>query len=77
MVNRVLAQRNARIRTAVMKMMAEKSAGGHQKYTSGYIFDHIAAKYGLSPRTVQNIFWETGVYCISASPAPQNVVAPA
>ncbi len=77
MVNRVLAQRNARIRTAVMKMMAEKSPQGHQKYTSGYVFDHIAAKYGLRPRTVQNIFWETGVYCMNTSSAAQNMAAPA
>jgi len=76
MVNRILAQRNTKIRNEVMKMMAEKSSQGRQKYTSGYIFDHIASKYGLSPRTIQNIFWETGVYCMNTSSAAQNMAAP-
>lgn len=76
MVSKALAQRNARIRTVIMKMMSEKSPLGRQKYTSGYIFDHIAARYGIKPRTVQNIFWETGAYCLHVLPPAQNVVAP-
>ncbi len=76
MVNRALAQRNAQIRTEIMGMMKIKSDQGHQKYTSAYIYDHIAAKHGLKSRTVKNIFWETGVYCLPTAP-PHNVATPA
>jgi len=76
MVSRALAQRNATIRTEIMKLMAYKSPEGHQKYTSAYIFDHVAAQYDdLKPRTIKNIFWENGAYCMNSRP-PQNVVSP-
>jgi len=74
-VSRALAQRNATIRTEIMKLTAEKSPQGHQKFTSGYIFDYIAAAHGLKPRTVKNIFWESGTYCLNTTSA-QNVVSP-
>lgn len=70
-VSWALGQRNAQIRAEIIEMMRYKSNRGRQKYTSGYIFDFIAAKHDLEPRTVQNIFWETGSYCMPVSP-PQN-----
>ena len=75
MVSKELAKRNAQIRSRIMKMMAEKSDLGRQKYTSGYIYDKVAAEYGLKPRTVKNIFWESGTYCLHDSPQ-QNVAVP-
>jgi len=72
MVSEELAERNTQIRNKVMKMMAEKSSRGKQKYTSGYIFDKIAAEYELKPRTVKNIFWESGTYRLPVSPQ-QNI----
>ncbi len=71
-VNDALAQRNAQIRAMVMRMMAEKSLQGRQKYTSGYIYDKVAVAHGLKPRTVKNIFWNSGVYSPPVSPV-QNV----
>ena len=64
------------IQDAVMKMMAEKSPQGHQKYTSGYIFDYMAKKFGLKPRTIKNIFWDISSYRESSAPA-QNIAVPA
>ncbi len=61
-VSDALARRNTQICAIVMQMMAEKSLQGRQKYTSGYIFDKVAADNGLKPRTVKNIFWGSGVY---------------
>ncbi len=69
MVSDALAQRNAHICVIVMQMMAEKSLQGRQKYTSGYIFDKVAADNGLKPRTIKNIFWGSGVYQEPVSPA--------
>ena len=76
MNNKVLDHHNMDIQDAVVKMMAEKSPQGHQKYTSGYIFDHMAEKYGLKPRTIKNIFWDNGSYRESSAPA-QNIATPA
>ena len=64
------------IRDAVMEMMAEKSPQGRQKYTSGYIFDYVAEKYGLKSRTIKNIFWDNGSYCESPASA-QNLATTA
>ena len=72
MVSKELARRNSQIRNRVMAMMAEKSPQGRQKYTSGYIFDKVATEYGLKPRTVKNIFWESGIYRATIPPQ-QNV----
>ena len=58
-----------KIRREIMVMTAKKSARGRQKYTSGYIFDFIAEKYNLKPRTIKNIFWSN---CNSIPPA-QNI----
>ncbi len=76
MVSKELAERNAQIRTRIMELMAEKSPRGRQKYTSGYIYEKVAAEFGLKPRTIKNIFWDSGIYSPSVSPQ-QNVAQPA
>ncbi len=76
MVSKELANRNARIRFRIMGLMAEKSPRGRQKYTSGYIYDKVAAENGLKPRTVKNIFWNSGIYGLTDAPQ-QNVAQPA
>jgi len=76
MVSKELAQRNTLIRNKIMVLMALKSPQGRQKYTSGYIYEKVAGEYGLRPRTVKNIFWESGIYCDHVS-SQQNVGAPA
>ncbi len=76
MGSRDLDIRNTKIRSEIIAMMTIKSKQGHQKYTSAYIFDHVAANHELSPRTIKNIFWESGYYCIPTASA-QNVGASA
>ncbi len=76
MVSKELTQRNARIRTRILELMAEKSSQGLQKYTSGYIYEKVGTEYGLKPRTIKNIFWDSGSYSPSVSPQ-QNVAQPA